>query len=92
MKPTSTLEQIANRVFASWKTSVVAGLIVSVVIYLGVSGAYEWDALFGWMATGGVFLFVRDGSVVEREKDKAVEQALKDPKRAEALLEKRRRG
>lgn len=91
MNDNNLLEAIANRVFASWKTTLVSAIILAATFWLGYTGEFAWPELLGWFTTGGVFLFVRDGAVVQRETDKAVRKALEDPQRADAYLQKRGR-
>lgn len=82
-------EAIANRLFASWKTSALAVIMCLAIAYLGISGKVEWDKLQGYVTTAVLFLFFKDGKVIEKEKDAAVEEALEDPSRARAKMARR---
>jgi hypothetical protein len=83
-------EAIANRLFASWKTTALAVILCIVIAYLGITGKVEWDKLQGYVSTAVLFLFFKDGKVIQKEQDAAVEEALEDPNRARAKMLKKR--
>ena len=83
------LETIANRLFASWRTSLLALGLVAVLLGLVFAKVIPWERAEGWLGTAIVLFFFRDNKQVEQEKQAAVRKALRsqdDPRKGSGSL------
>ncbi len=62
------LQQIADRLFASWKTTLIGVAVFAFLVYLGHSGAVPWKELWVWMGAAGAILFIREPSIAKKRK------------------------
>lgn len=70
------LEWVANRLFASWRTTVLGLGLLVLLLVLGFTGVKTWEQLEGYFFASVFFFFTRDSKAVDAQKAAAVDKAL----------------
>lgn len=60
------IENIADRIFKNWKTTLVALSVFGLLTYMGIKQVLTWDVLSGYYAMAFTFLFVKDPGAEKR--------------------------
>lgn len=79
MEPTTNpFTLLADRLFASWRTTLLAVLLGVFLAVMYFTGRMEWVELRGYLSAFVVLMLTKDPAVVKKEKEQAVAQAVQD--------------